>query len=127
MPFERHAKYFPLLRPLLEAFDQGRLELMTSELAIIETRVLPIRMNDPALIGDYNRLLFQSDLRLVPIDRAILEEAAQLRARISKLKTPDANQAATALLQRPSLTLTNDVIFRSVPGLSAVVLDDLTP
>ena len=65
-------------------------------------------------------------MRLVPIARAVLERAAALRA-ATNLKTPDAIHAATALIEGCTLFVTNDALFRRVPGLNVTVLRDLLP
>jgi predicted nucleic acid-binding protein len=58
------------------------------------------------------------------ITQSILREAAQLRA-TTKLRTPDALHAATAQQAGCVLFVTNDVGFRGVANLPAVILDDL--
>ena len=65
-------------------------------------------------------------MRLLPITQPILREAARLRA-TTKLRTPDALHAATALQAGCVLFVTNDVGFRGVASLPLVVLDDLRP
>lgn len=59
-----------------------------------------------------------------PIDRAVLDEATQIRASYN-LKTSDAIHAATALLAKCNMFLTNDPDFKRVPGLNAVILDEV--
>jgi predicted nucleic acid-binding protein len=61
----------------------------------------------------------------IPINRQILETAAQLRAS-THLKTPDAIHAATALESGCTLFVTNDPAFKRVPNLAVMVLSDLT-
>jgi predicted nucleic acid-binding protein len=56
----------------------------------------------------------------------VIERAAALRAATS-LKTPDAIHAATALIEECTLLVTNDALFRRVPGLNVTVLRDLLP
>jgi predicted nucleic acid-binding protein len=67
----------------------------------------------------------QDNTDLLPITQSVLREAAQLRAIIPALKTPDAIHAATALLHGCVLFISNDVGFRRVPGLLLVLLDDV--
>ena len=57
----------------------------------------------------------------------VLRRAAQLRATITRLRTPDAVHAATALEVGAALFVTNDYDFRGVPGLPVTVLQDLLP
>lgn len=63
-------------------------------------------------------------MRLLPITQPILRRAAHLRA-TTKLKTPDALHAATALEAGCVLFVSNDLGFRSVPNLPLVILSDL--
>jgi len=43
----------------------------------------------------------------------------------TKLKTPDAIHAATALVASCALIVTNDAGFRNLPGLPVAILSDL--
>lgn len=83
-----------------------------------------MKTGNPALVADYEELFRQPGIRLLPVTRPILREAARLRADVSGLRTPDALHAATALLHGCAMFLTNDKAFRRVPGLSLTVLDD---
>lgn len=51
--------------------------------------------------------------------------AAEIRARY-KLQTPDAIQAATAILARATAFITNDPIFERIPEFDTLILDRLT-
>jgi predicted nucleic acid-binding protein len=122
---EKFPDYGPLCLPLWQAAHTGALQIISSELALLETLVMPLRNNDTTLINDYRNFLLHSELRLQPLTQAILQEAAQLRATIPGLKTPDAIHAATALSQGCTLFISNDAGFRRVPGLPLVLLDDV--
>ena len=94
---EQHTVYAPALRPLWRlAATSAR--VVSSDLTLLETLVLPIRNSDINLQARYETFLLGSDLNLLPITLDILREAARLRATITGLKTPDAIHAATALL-----------------------------
>jgi len=93
---ERHADYEQLLLPLWAALDGGAIEVVTSELTLLETLVKPLRDGDQALAGDYEKLLTATAVRLLPVTASVLRDAARIRAAIN-LKTPDAIHAATAL------------------------------
>jgi predicted nucleic acid-binding protein len=121
---ERHPDFGPLLDPLWEAAAQSSIEVVGSELLILETLVLPLRTGDAALRGDYEAAMFGSDLRLLPITSQVLREAARLRAE-HRLRTPDAIHAAAATDAGAALFVTNDPDFRRVPGLPVAVLVDL--
>ncbi len=123
---EAHPVYAPLLRPLWQAAQARSVQIVTSELTLLETLVHPLRNQDGALQAAYERLLLSTpEVTLLPIGLDVLREAARLRASIAGLRTPDALHAATALLAGCTLFLTNDAGFRRVPGLPLTILDDV--
>src|SRR4029077_19680352 len=77
---EKHPVYGPLLQPLWQAAQAKTIEVVTSELALMETLVGPLKSGDAQLERDYDRALLGTDMRLLPITQAILREAAKLRA-----------------------------------------------
>ena len=111
-------------RGLRNILDYTEEELVSSDLVLMETLVGPLKAGDTALAGAYEQLFQQAQTRLLPITHAILREAARLRA-TTRLRTPDALHAATALQTSCVLFVTNDVGFRGVPNLPVVLLDDL--
>ena len=102
----------------------GDIQIISSELALLETLVAPLRNLDSVLITAYETLLLSTEMQLMPMTRAILREAAQLRAQ-TNMKTPDAIHAATAIAHGCSIFLTNDNGFRRVSSLPLVVLSDI--
>ena len=121
---EQFPAYWPLLEPLWQTAQAGTIEIVSSELTLLESLVGPLKSGDANLEQLFEQALLGSDMRLLPITQSILREAARLRA-MTKLKTPDALHAATALDAGCALFVTNDVGFRVVAGLPLVVLDDL--
>jgi predicted nucleic acid-binding protein len=121
---EKHPVYGPLLVPLWQAAQAQTIEVVSSELALMETLVGPLKRGDTALEKDYEQALFGTDMRLMPITHTVLREAARLRT-TTKLKTPDALHLATAQGASCALFITNDSGFRGVAGMPLVILDDL--
>jgi len=121
---EKHPVYWPLLQPMWQAIKGKPVEIVSSELVLMETLVGPFKSGDTVLANDYEQLFQQSQTRLLPITQAILREAARLRATLN-LKTPDALHAATAQLAIVTLFVSNDSEFRKVQGLPVVILNDL--
>lgn len=114
---ERHERYLPVIRPLLMAADAGEVVLVTSAITLLEVLVVPYRAGDAALAARYEDLLTRSrGLELVPVDRAIIRGAAQLRA-VHGIRTPDAIQMAAGLARRCGSFLTNDRRLPNVPNL----------
>ncbi|MBA3710954.1 MAG: type II toxin-antitoxin system VapC family toxin [Pyrinomonadaceae bacterium] len=120
---ERHADYEQLLLPLWEALDGGAIEVVTSELTLLETLVKPLRDGDQALAGDYEKLLTATTVRMLPVTASVLRDAARIRAAIN-LKTPDAIHAATALAAGCVQFITNDAEYRKHSSLSVVILKE---
>ena len=73
----------------------------------------------------YDQFFQLPGVRLVPVSRPVLREAARQRATTPKLKTPDAIHLATALWEGCGQLVTNDLAFRAATGLPVVILDDL--
>lgn len=123
--YERVEPDRTILQPYWDGATAGTVEIITSEFTILEALVKPFKTQNTRLEAGLRQLLLQSsDVRLLPISRAVLERAARLRAETT-LKTPDAIHAATALLAGAILFVTNDAAFRTLPGLNATVLSDL--
>ena len=122
---QKHPIYAPLLQPLWQAAKKGNITIVSSDLALMETLILPIRMGDTVLVNDYERLFKQQLVRLLPITQDNLRVAARLRATIQALRTPDAIHAATALLSGCVFFVTNDTGFKRVPGLPLAILDEV--
>ncbi len=121
---EVNTDYFDLLKPLWIMFQAGDIELISSELIMMEVLVLPLRNNNESLISDYEQLLLNSAMQLVPIDQSILRQAANLRA-TNSIKTPDAIDAATAMAVNCDLFITNDKGFRNLNNLPVVILSEV--
>lgn len=121
---EKHPVYWSLLQPIWLAAKGKTIEIVSSDLTLMETLVGPLRSGDTALANTYEQLFQQAQTRLLPITQHILREAAHLRA-TTKLKTPDALHLATAQQTGCALFVTNDAGFRGVASLPIVILDDL--
>jgi predicted nucleic acid-binding protein len=122
---ERIEPYFSASVSLWAALSAGRQAVLTSELALLEVLVKPLRIGDAALVALYrNVLLGTAGLTCLPVSLAVLQAAAELRARFN-LKTPDAIHAATALEAGSVMFVTNDSAFRRVPGLNVEVLSEI--
>ena len=121
---ERYPAYWRLLEPLWQTAQTGTVEIVSSELTLMETLIRPIATGNAALVQAFEQALLGTDMRLLPISQPILREAASLRA-TTKLRTPDALHAATASHAGCVLFVTNDFGFRGVANLPLVILDDL--
>ena len=71
--------------------------VVTSELAMAEALVIPIKDADQDMIAHYESFLTSSDgVIVVPVDRTILRRSAEMRATFGS-RTPDSIHVATAL------------------------------
>lgn len=122
---EVNPNYWQLLQPLWQKFQSGQIELITSELTLMESLVVPFRQGNTNLIDTYDQLLLSSGIQLIPINQTIIREAAQLRGSTTSLRTPDAIHVATAMISGCSQFLTNDQRLRAVPGLPILILDEV--
>src|SRR5207253_9027283 len=78
---EEHPQFVPLLERLFREVDNGRRELVTSALTLLEVLVVPYRSGDLLLVGRYDALLTGSrGVRVVVISRAHLRAAARVSA-----------------------------------------------
>ena len=120
---EKHPIYWPLLAHVWTDSKAGAVQLVTSELALLETLVGPFKSGDTRLAATYEQLLQSTEIRLEPITPQILKDAARLRAQTG-LKAPDAIHAATAIALNCAAFLGNDYDLRKVTGLGALILDE---
>ncbi|MBW4580242.1 MAG: PIN domain-containing protein [Tildeniella nuda ZEHNDER 1965/U140] len=117
--------FFQELTALFQSIDQGNLQAITSELTLAEVLVKPIQNGNSIQQDTYKQAITSnSHLLVIPIQRELLINAAQLRV-TTNLKLPDAIHAATALATQCSTFLTNDLKFQNVSGLQIVVLSQV--
>jgi predicted nucleic acid-binding protein len=119
---EAHSLFSPLIRPLFQQVDEGRRELVTSALTLLEVLVVPYRIGNQLLADRYERLLTQSrGIRIVEISRNHLRAAARLRAGTG-VKTPDSLQLVAAMDAGCQTFITNDRGLPALPGLRVLQL-----
>ncbi|MFT3879970.1 MAG: type II toxin-antitoxin system VapC family toxin [Gemmatales bacterium] len=121
---EDHPTYSCLVDPLWDGVLAQKIEVITSELTYMETMVGPIKLNDLALVDEYEEF-FNNDLLIVlTIDRPILFQAARCRA-ATGLRTPDAIHVATAEKMECDLIFTNDLRLRGKTAIPILTFDEL--
>ena len=119
---EKIEPYSSLLSPVWASSHSGSIEIVCSQLVLLETLVKPVREGDGLLESLFRELLLESGgVHLLTITQATLEQALLLRAHVG-LKTPDAIHAATALGANCSLFLTNDPAFTKAQDLPVALL-----
>ena len=121
---ERVEPYRTLLEPIWERAQNGNLTIVSSPVLVTEALTKPLRDGNTEIELQYRELFASNVVRLLDASYQVFEDAARIRAD-TRLKTPDALHAATALRAGCTLFITNDTDFRRVQGLPVVVLDDL--
>ena len=97
---------------------------VTSAITMTELLVKPYRETGEDQVNTlYALLSTYPNLEWIPSSLEIAALAAKIRAQ-HRLRTPGALQTATALLARATAMITNDPIFKRVPGFDVLVLDE---
>jgi predicted nucleic acid-binding protein len=121
---EGYSSYAKLLQEVFTQIDQGELVAVTSELTIAEVLVKPFQEDNLQVVQAYQSILQRSEkVKVIPINREILESAAKLRA-TTKLKLPDAIHLATAINQGAKTFITNDSGFKPMANIRIFQLAD---
>jgi len=76
---EKHPVYGALLQPLWQAAQAHTIEVVSNDLALMESLVGPLKNGDTALEKTYEQALVGTDMRLLPIIHPVLREAACAR------------------------------------------------
>lgn len=114
---EHHPSFASRFLPLFEAQKEGRLTFAVTTVSIAEVLTGPLRASDETLARRYRGVL--ESWQVVPLDGAIAESAARLRASL-RLKLADAVQLASALAIGADALVTHDRDFSNVRGLRIV-------
>lgn len=122
---EENPRYLPSVNALFTRIAERGLYGIASYLTLMEVIVKPLKEKRLDLAERYRDILLNNDsLTVFPMERAVAEKAAALRASHQNLKTPDAIQLATAIVHGTDAFLTNDNRLTTVHGIRVVVLDD---
>jgi predicted nucleic acid-binding protein len=118
---EEHPKYLPVLLPVFQRAAAHSLWVHASEMNLLEVLIGPLKANLSDLADEYRQRL-RGSFALHPMDYAVVERAADIRA-MWNLRTPDAIIAATAIEAGSTHLITNDPPFRRVEGLEVLLID----
>jgi predicted nucleic acid-binding protein len=117
-------RFLPLIEPIFEDVAEGRREIVTSALTLLEVLVVPYRAGNAGLAERYEELLSNSrGIAVMDLTRDQLRIAAQLRA-ATGVKTPDALQLAAALGAGCTTFVTNDRRIPAIRGMRVLQLGD---
>ena len=104
----------------LAALDAKDRVLVTSRLSALECRVKPLRDDDSALLGLYDRFFRAGEVLVQEIDSDVINKAATLRA-FAGLKTPDAIHVATSILLHVRSFWSVDSRIARCPGIAVEI------
>ncbi len=116
------------LGAIFSSIETGEIPGATSSITLLETLVQPIRQKKRHLADLYRQTVMQfPHLTLREVDTKIAYRSAELRADYPFLKSPDAIQLATGLIEEASAFLTNDVRIPDIEmqGLRIIRFEEL--
>lgn len=111
---EQPPAFFPVVVNWLTA-NPG--DLLSSELARLESLVIPVRTGNGALVADFEDFFQSGVVQVGRLDRPVLDRTIQIRANFPKIKTPDAIHLASAVELGCDVILTNDPDMRLFTGI----------
>ncbi len=107
--FEDDNRYRHVIQPLFQRIEEGKIEAYTSIVSPVEV------LSDQKLLGNLNNLTIFSNffiktahLMVKLVDWEVAAKASELRRQYRPLKTPDALQLATGLVEQVDTFITND-------------------
>lgn len=122
---EANPRYVALARRVFAWLENPGHSAVTSTVTMTEILTLPYQGADEARVDAYFGLLScYPHLEWIAPDLQIARLAARFRAQ-SRMRTPDALQAATAVRSGAQGFLSNDKAFRRVEGMETLLLDEL--
>lgn len=127
---ERSPEYLPVVKRIFSEISYGNIWGISSYITLIEVLVAPIKKGATEIASEYKEFMLNStSIKMIPLDDKVAETAAELRAKYNgngfKLRTPDAIQIATAILNEADIFLTNDSRLKNVKEINVVVLSEL--
>jgi uncharacterized protein len=96
-------------------------EVVASDLTRLECRVKPMRNGQPDLLAEYDGFFGASVREIVPLSRAVLDRATEIRAQFG-FATADAIHIAAALVAGCDIFLTNDHRLNRTVGIQVDVI-----
>jgi len=112
---------------IIRAVEEGEIGAVTSEITIAEVLVKPIQLGNDSFVSAYEEMIASSaHFEVLPVRRDILVQAAQLRARRSSIRLPDAIHIATALTASCRCIVSDDQRLHSLENIKAFAVTPFT-
>ncbi len=122
---EDNALYSQKVRASISEYYISQIPLCTSLLTFTEYCVVPYRENCPKKITDFESLIVDAAIDVLPLTIQVAKYASQIRAKYRGVKAMDALQLATAIQNHCDVFLTNDKQLRQVEEIRVLLVDDL--
>jgi predicted nucleic acid-binding protein len=123
--FEAYPRYVVFTDAVFAWLEEEGHSGVTSAVTLTEMLVQPYRVSDQQRADLFLGVLSTyPNLEWISVDLEIADEAARIRG-VHRLQTPDALQAATAIVAGATGVVTNDRVFERVGGFETLVLEDL--
>lgn len=128
---EENPRYVSVVEKIFTEISSGNIFGISSYLTLLEVLIKPLREGAVEIANEYRDLLLGNIfLGMFPLDDRVAGKAAELRAKYNdngfKLKTPDAIQIATGILNEAEIFLTNDTSLKQIQEIEVIVLDEIT-
>lgn len=122
---EEHPDFGPISDEIFQTIrNEHRIYAFTSIITLIEVLAQPFRTGDEDLAETYRRFLCESsNFTLYDIDGHIAEQAAALRGNY-EIRTPDAIQLATGIVNEATLFITNDKRLKRIKEIEVLSISD---
>ncbi len=109
----------------IKGIDDGSVDCVSSDLALAECLVLPLRQKDEKKLADMLIFFSEGDvLPIIPFTRKLFIRAAEIRA-VSNVKMPDALHIACADVTNCTVFMSADAGIRLPKGMRRVAFQDL--
>jgi predicted nucleic acid-binding protein len=92
-----------------------------SDLVRMESRVMPVRSGNAALLALFDSFFALADVRVLPLTAAVCDRATLIRAALN-FKTPDSLQLAAAIIRGCDRFLTADACLSRCTDIPVDVL-----
>ena len=120
--FEDYPAFSADCQEIFKALSSNELQLVTSELSLVEILPKPLQNGKPELAAFYIELLTATPgLELAGVSSEIIMKAVALRG-IARLGTPDAVHVATALARGCAVFVTADQGIPRANGIEMIYL-----
>lgn len=123
--FENNLTYLPFVKTLFEFIEEGEIKGKTSVITYLEILTKPKKERRDDLVEEYEILLTNyPNLEIIPVNKEIADVSSSLRAKYD-LRTPDAIQVATSIVEGAFLFITNDLNMKKIQEIEVIIMKEL--